>query len=126
MVTQDKMKGTISDAAGRAHQGTDLAAGKAHQATDTAADKAHGIVDTVTDYAGQAKDSVQHFASNAADAATHAKDAVVDWTSDAARNTGDYVRTGTDEVTSLIRQYPIAAIMVGVGIGFMLAKVTRV
>ena len=56
----------------------------------------------------------------------HAKDAVVDWASETAHETGDYMKAGANELTGLIRRYPIPAVLVGIGIGFMLAKVTRV
>ena len=74
--------------------------------------------------AGQAKDKVQHFASDTADTVGHAKDKVVDWASDAAHYTGDTLGNATDQATTLIRRYPIASLCVGLGVGFMLARLT--
>ena len=45
--------------------------------------------------------------------------------SDAAQHPGDYLKAGGNEVTDLVRRYPIPALLVGIGIGFMLAKAIR-
>lgn len=140
--TKDKVKGTIGDVASMAHRATDAGAGRLHQATDTAADraregtdkaagvvsaigeKAHDVAAAVGDYATQAKESVQHMASSAASKVEHAGEAVRDWTSDAVQHPGQYLKAGGDELTSLVRRYPIPALLVGIGIGFLLAKAT--
>jgi hypothetical protein len=142
--THNKAKSMVEEMAGQAHYAADNLAKGAHQATDTAAnkakqatDQASGIVGTITDtaqnvasnvanIAGQAKTSVQHLAGDTAERVAHAKDAVVDWTSDAAHETGVYVKAGADQLTGLIRRYPITAVCVGISLGFLLAKATRV
>lgn len=142
--TKDKVKGTIDDMASAAHRATDAGAGRIHQATDAAADrarggtdkaagvvsaigeKAHDVAAAIGECATQTKQSVQHMASSAASSVEHAKDAVVDWTSDAVHHPGEYLKAGGDELTSLVRRYPIQALVVGIGIGFLLAKATRV
>jgi len=79
----------------------------------------------VSQCASDTKHSVQHMAHTAADSMTHAKDAVVDWASDAAQHSGEYLKAGNDELSSVIRRYPVTAVLVGIGIGFMLAKTIR-
>jgi hypothetical protein len=113
--TRDKVQGTIDDLAGKAHRATDTVAGRVHQATDKAAEAAT-----------HAKESVQQMASSAAESMVHAKDAVSHLATDTVQHTGEYLKAGGEEVTGLIRRYPIAAVLVGIGIGFVLAKVTRV
>jgi ElaB/YqjD/DUF883 family membrane-anchored ribosome-binding protein len=119
--TQNRPSSKIEEVASKAHNATDNLARGAHRMTDQAA----GVVGTIADAAGHAKESVEHMASSAAETVTHAKDAVVDWTSETAHQTGAYIKSGADEATHLIRRYPITAVLVGVGIGFMLAKVAR-
>jgi hypothetical protein len=49
---------------------------------------------------------------------------VADWTSDAAHHTGDFAKGFGEDVTGMIRRYPVAALLVGVGIGMCLARMT--
>ena len=100
-------------------------ADKAKDAASTVAEYAGQAKDAVTDFAGHAKERVEHMASGAAESMGHAKDAVVGWTSDAAHTTGHALGAANDEVTTLIRRYPIPALLVGVGIGFLLAQALR-
>jgi hypothetical protein len=56
----------------------------------------------------------------------HAKDKVADWAGDVAQHPGDYLKACTDNTAKLIRRYPITCVLAGIGLGFMLARVTRV
>ena len=112
--TTEKVQGAIGDTV---HQATDLAG--------AVGEKAHGVAAAIAECAGHAKESVRQVASHTAESVAHAKDKVVNWAADAAHHPGEYLKAGGNELTSLIRRYPIPAILVGVGIGFLLARVTR-
>ena len=130
--TRERVKDTIGAMADKVHQATDTTADRARQGTDKAANvvdaigaKAHDLAAAVAEGASHAKESVQHMASTAAESVVHAKDAAVNWTADAAQHPGEYLKACNDEMTGLIRRYPIPALLVGIGIGFMLARATR-
>jgi phage-related tail protein len=112
--TSERMQGAIGTAG--------------HQASDTArnlGEKAHGVAEKIAECADQAKESMQKLASQTADTVVHAKEKVVNWATDAAQHPGEYLKAGGDELTDLIRRYPIPALLVGVGVGFMLARAFR-
>jgi hypothetical protein len=138
--TQDKVKSAddymaqkaTGIPAGRAPQTTDATAGPGRQGNSQASgvvaaigEKAHDVACAVSECASDAKQSVQQMAHSAADSVTHAKDAVVDWASDAARQSGDYLKAGNDELTVVIRRYPVSTLLVAIGIGYMFAKSIR-
>jgi hypothetical protein len=124
--TRENFGGKVDDMAGKAEQAAGrLGAGEqAGGMIHNVAEKAKDVAASVADYAGQARETVQGLASSAADSAVSAKDAVADWTSSAAGSTGDALAGAGDELTTMIRRYPIPALLVGVGIGFLLARLT--
>jgi ElaB/YqjD/DUF883 family membrane-anchored ribosome-binding protein len=71
--------------------------------------------------AGKAKDTAQEWASAAGDVAVQAKDKVRDAASAAVEKMGDM---GQD-ITALIRQHPLKALLAGFGLGFLAACVLR-
>jgi ElaB/YqjD/DUF883 family membrane-anchored ribosome-binding protein len=77
------------------------------------------MASAVGDAAAQAKDKAQEWASSVADAAVSATDQAKLATSATAEKT---MELGED-VTALIRRYPIPALLVGVGAGFLLGQV---
>jgi ElaB/YqjD/DUF883 family membrane-anchored ribosome-binding protein len=91
----------------------------------TAAAEKEGMVDTIKekakDVAQAAKGKAQEWGSAVADAAGQAKDKAQEWASTAADKAQDF---GQD-VTRLIRQYPIQSLFVGLGLGFLLARLSR-
>jgi ElaB/YqjD/DUF883 family membrane-anchored ribosome-binding protein len=89
------------------------------------AEKAKGVAETVGEYAGEAKDTVQNMASGAVAGVAHAKDAVQEWATDAAENVGEAAKTAGHEMTELIRRHPYPALLVGFGVGFLLARVIK-
>ena len=95
---------------------------KATGVMDTVKETAQSVAHSVTDFASHAKESVQGFAAGATDTMGHAKDRVMDFGSTAYGTTGDTMKAACDQMTGMIRQYPIPALLVGFGVGFMLAQ----
>jgi hypothetical protein len=95
-----------------------------------------GILGTVTE---TAKD----LAASAAELAGEAKDRVMSWTSNAVDTVGEamsdareYIGEGMHRatelgkdvgagLTNLIRRYPVPALLIGFGLGLLLARLTR-
>jgi ElaB/YqjD/DUF883 family membrane-anchored ribosome-binding protein len=90
---------------------------------------AGGAVETV-------KESVKDMAAAVADATGQAKEKVQQWSSTAvaevkdrahelASVAADKAEDVSKEFTGLIRRYPLPALLVGCGLGFLLGRVTR-
>ena len=116
-------KGKIEDQAYKAKGGC-------QEVSDTGrvagvAEAMKGVVQAVaadaSDLVGKAKDTAQQMASSVGGAAVQAKDKAVEFTSAAVNKAGDI---GQD-VTALIRRYPFQSLLVGVGVGFLLAQLMR-
>lgn len=106
----EAVKGAVQEAAAGASK-------LASQGRDTAQEWAGAVADA----AGHAKDSAQQWAGAAADAVDQAKGKAAELAATAADRVEDF---GQD-VTRLIRRYPLQAVLLGVGVGFLLARVTR-
>jgi ElaB/YqjD/DUF883 family membrane-anchored ribosome-binding protein len=131
--TKENLKGKIDDAADKA-KGWTQGVGDTARATAKGSEgsTAGGVVEAVQDVAAgaselfiQGKDTAQEWAAAAAGAAGQVKDKAVELASTAADRVGDL---GQD-VTRLIRRYPLQALLigfgVGFGIGFLLTRGTR-
>jgi len=99
---------------------------------DAAADQSKGLADRaagVADRASNVLDQVKHKAEDAADKANayahEAKDKVEHWAEDACDVAGDKLGTLGNDVTSMVRKYPIQALLVGLGVGLLLGRVSR-
>jgi hypothetical protein len=132
--------GNMQNAAGSA---ADKARDVARTAVETARDTATGVMDRAKDVAGnvadRAKDVAGNVAESARDWAAGAVGAVKD--SEVVNKAGDYVseawETGSryfqehnfkdmaDDVAGVIRRNPIPALLVGIGLGFILARSLR-
>ena len=112
--TTEKVQGAIGDTV---HQATDLAG--------AVGEKAHGVAAAIAECAGHAKESVRQVASHTTESVAHAKDKVVNWAADAAHHPGAYLKAGGNELTSLIRRYPIPALVCVFGIGFLVGGALR-
>lgn len=117
---------------------TDKARDTAEKALDTAssvADKAHQVATTVRDQADQGVSTVGRGMENLAGTIRErgpqggmvgqAKTAVAD----TLERTGEYLEdrglTGiADDLTNMIRRNPVPAVLVAIGIGFLLARLT--
>jgi hypothetical protein len=98
---------------------------KAKDAASSVADKAKDLASAVGDKASQAKDKLQHWGSDAGDAVSHAAEKAQEWGSDAAHAVSDQARKAGDELTSLIRRYPVPALFIGFGLGMLMARAMR-
>jgi ElaB/YqjD/DUF883 family membrane-anchored ribosome-binding protein len=113
--TKDKIAGKFDDAANKAKGWTPEVSDKA-RAPEQAPEgsTAGGIVNAV-------KEKVHDVAVGASDLAGKAKDKVVEFASAAASKAGDLGQG----VTALIRRYPLQALLVGFGVGFLVAQLIR-
>jgi ElaB/YqjD/DUF883 family membrane-anchored ribosome-binding protein len=94
----------------------------AGQAKDKAKEVTDQVGDRVSEMAGQAKDKAQEWATEAGEAMSHAKDKAQEWATDAAAKTGATMKDLGNELTEFIRRYPAPALLIGFGLGFMIAK----
>lgn len=127
-------KGIADRGGAQAQAATQAAADRAKEATSgvlgAVKDKLQDVADSACDLAGKATDKAQQCATSVGDAALHAKDKAQEWAtsvgdkaqqvaSATVENVGDLGR----DLTALIRRYPLPALLVGVGAGFLLAQV---
>lgn len=95
----------------------DDSSGVVANAMQTVQDMAEGASNLV----GNAKETAQEWASSIGDAAVQAKD------------TAQYVASATSKkisdlgggLATLIRRYPVPALLLGIGVGYMVARVVR-
>jgi len=149
--TTRKDQGQAKDAL---HNVADKAKDTAHNVADKAKDAAHNIADSTRDAASQAGQALSSAASTAGkkaeewtNAAGHRVESLADTVRSQGPNSGmlgrasDAVADGLeaaggymseknlsgmmDDVTSLIKRNPIPALVVGLGIGFLLGKSLR-
>jgi ElaB/YqjD/DUF883 family membrane-anchored ribosome-binding protein len=97
----------------------------AKQGISAVADKASAIADKAGDFAGQARDKVRDWAGDAGEGATQAADKVQHWAEDAYAFSGEHLGEFGRECTSLIRRYPVQALLVGFGVGLLLGRASR-
>jgi hypothetical protein len=88
---------------------------------DTAKEKAEEIASGAGSMMSEAKDKVQEWASDAAEAANVVKDKAREYASTAYEQAG---KVG-ENLTDLVRRYPIPALLIGFGLGFLAARMTR-
>jgi|SRR5262245_2913840 len=102
---------------------------------ETAKEKAKGIAAGAADAAGAAKEKaaeiaatakekVKDLAAGAGEMAAQAKDKVQEWGAVAADKAGEAAQDIGREITNLVRRYPIQAMVAGLAVGFLLARVT--
>jgi ElaB/YqjD/DUF883 family membrane-anchored ribosome-binding protein len=107
----------------------------ASKAMHNVADKAKEIAGNAGEFVGQAKEKVQEWAHTAkdkikdaacatGDMAVHAKEKAQEFASTAVHNAGEALQTAGQEVTFLIRKYPIQSVLIGAAVGFLLVKAT--
>lgn len=138
----------------KAHDTVDRATEKVHDAVDTVADKAQNVADTVQDKAQQAGEKAQELGQQALDRADAATTTVGEKMTDAAQtirqnapasgtlgNVADTAATTLDragtylqqqdladmrsDLEGIIRRHPIESLLVGLGVGYLLARSTR-
>ena len=140
--------------ADQAHTSIDRTTDKAHQAVDTAADKAQQVASTVQDKAQQAMDKAQDIGQQAADKAdaatttvgekmtdvaqtirqkapaTGTAATVADTAADTLERAGTYLQQQDlndmrADLENIIRRYPVQSLLIGLGVGYLLARGTR-
>jgi hypothetical protein len=84
----------------------------------TVRDAAQNVAAGASSIAGRVQETAESWAATAGEAAGTAKDAVYDAAGSVADCAGDFGAT----VTKTIRQYPLQAVLVGFGIGFLLGQ----
>ncbi len=144
----------IDRTADRAHDTVDRAAGTAQNAVDTVSDKAQQVASTVKDTAQDLKDKAQDLGQQAAERADATTTTVGEKMSDVAQtirerapstgtlgNVADTAATTLDragtylqqqdlsdmraDLEDIIRRHPIESLLVGLGVGYLLARSMR-
>jgi uncharacterized protein YjbJ (UPF0337 family) len=93
----------------------------------TVTSAAQGVASSVTETVGTAATKAQEMAGSAATKAQEMAGSAATVVTDTAAGVGTYVQEKglqglSDELTQLIRRYPVPALLVGLGIGFVLAR----
>ena len=119
------LKNRIQDMGDKTKDFTRKAGEKAEETTSgvmgTVKETVQNIAEGASSLAGQARDTAQSWASTASDVASQAGERVQAMASGAAETAGDV----GEELTRLIRRYPIPALLVGFGVGFLMAQAMR-
>ena len=126
---KDRVKGAIDTGADKARNLADQVAGAAKDATErvgnSSGQQGSGFIDKVQDNAQSAMHAVGDFANRAGDRIGDYAGKVEHWAEDAYHHAGEYAKDFGTEVTSLIRRYPVQALLVGFGVGLLLGRVVR-
>lgn len=129
---RDQTKNMAENAGSKARQGAERAADAGHRATqaasgviDQAKDAAQGAVNTVTEFAGRAGDRAQEWMGNAGDSARQFGHQAQRFAGDAMEYTSEHFKDFGGEMTSMIRKYPIPAVLIGLGVGLLLGRSAR-
>ncbi|GKS57968.1 hypothetical protein YTPLAS18_14950 [Nitrospira sp.] len=112
-------KDTLSN---RTDELTDVAAVKAREAASKARETARDVGHSLGEAAESLQDKIRRTGKDAAD--------VVSSVSERVRSSATYVQEQgleglMDDVGTLIKRYPIQAVLIGVGVGFLLARGSR-
>jgi cell division septum initiation protein DivIVA len=104
----------------------------ARSATETARDAATGVMDRAKDMAGNVAETARDWASGAADAVKQSDvvNKAGEYVSDAWESGSRYFQEHSfkdmaEDVAGVIRRNPIPALLVGIGLGFILARSLR-
>jgi ElaB/YqjD/DUF883 family membrane-anchored ribosome-binding protein len=127
----------MADMKDRIKSGIDIGADKAKNATDRLADAGNGaqhegqkVVDRIKegaqDLGNRARDTIENWAGEAGDTARQVGQKVQNWADDAYETASEKVGDFGKEVTTLIRNHPIPAVLIGLGIGVLLGRTARI
>jgi hypothetical protein len=124
--------GTMSNMQNAAGNVADKARDAARNVTENVRDTATGVMDRAREVAGNVADTARDWASGAVNAVT-GSDAVhkaEDYVSDAWESGSRYLQEHSfkdmaEDVAGVIRRNPIPALLVGIGLGFILARSLR-
>jgi ElaB/YqjD/DUF883 family membrane-anchored ribosome-binding protein len=90
--------------------------------TGAVKDKAQDIAASASQFASDVKDKAQELTSNVADRAEQAWESTKQCTQDMAARVADTAEDAFEGVTTFIRRYPLPSLLVGFGIGFLMAE----
>jgi ElaB/YqjD/DUF883 family membrane-anchored ribosome-binding protein len=93
---------------------------------DTVKEKAQDFASGASDLAGQVKDRASDLASNIGHQASQAWDSTRHGVEHAASAVSDQAGEAFDNVTGMIRRYPIPSLLIAFGVGFLVAQVIQV
>jgi ElaB/YqjD/DUF883 family membrane-anchored ribosome-binding protein len=126
---KDRMKDQIDAGAQRAKEVADQGARTFQHAKEqvgglasSAVDKVREVAQTVAGAAGDAKEKVKEWSATAGQKANQATEAVREAAVEAYDRTTDFARQAGDELTTVVRRYPISALLISVGVGFMIGR----
>lgn len=153
-LTQSGTEREVDRAADKAHDAVDQTQNKANQVASDVKDKAQDAKDKAQQVAGDVKDKAQQVSAQATERADAATTTVGEKMSDAAQTIREKApvsgpvadaadktaetleRAGTylqqqnlndmrSDLESLIRRHPMESLLIGLGIGYLLARSTR-
>ena len=127
---KNAVKSNIDSAAKAAKKLTDRGAETVNRMGNTNAPQGgQAVLDKASDYAHQAKDKVGEWAGEArhavGDFAEHAGEKAQKWAGEAYEVAADNVSDFGKEVTKLVRNHPLPAILIGFGLGLLLGRTAR-
>jgi len=129
---KDKTKGTIDNVADRAKNVTDSMSAGAQGAKNTGTgvvntmrEGAQSAANAVSDFASDAKGKVQEWTSDVTDTARQVGDKAQEWAGQAYDSTTETMKSFGNEMTSMVRRYPIPAVLVGFGLGLLIGRAVR-
>jgi len=86
--------------------------------TDIATDKARDAAQVTKETARDAADKVS-------DVAGHVADKAQEWAHDAYDQSGEALKHAGDELTQMVRKYPLPAVCIGLAVGFLFGRAMR-
>ncbi len=116
----DKAKELASNAGEFVGQAKEKVQEWAHSATD----KVKEAAAATGEFAMHAKDKVKEAATATGEFVVHAKDKVQEMATTAAHSAGEAIHTAGDELTRVVRRYPVQSLLVGAAIGYLLGRAT--
>jgi hypothetical protein len=97
-------------------------AGTASRLAGTVKDKAQDLASGAADLASQVRDKAQDMASRVGDTAHETWESTRQGAQHFAQNFASQAGDAFDDMTGLVRRYPIASLFCAFGLGFVLAK----
>ena len=92
---------------------------------DQVREGAQSAMNTVGEFAGQATERVQDWMSGGGDLARQTGQRLQHAAGDAYGFTSEHLRDFGGELTGMVRRYPIAAVLIGLGVGMLIGRSTR-
>ena len=97
----------------------------ASNVADQVRETAQNAASAASEFAGQARERVQDWMSGSGDFARQAGNRLQGMAGEAFDYSSEHLRDFGGEVTSMVRRYPLAAVLVGFGIGLLIGRSAR-